>query len=63
METFGVPSGAGAEGGLTHRRRRLGPKPPVTYTGNLQLDVPSPNNPDVAWLQERTSAPNPWRQP
>jgi prepilin-type N-terminal cleavage/methylation domain-containing protein/prepilin-type processing-associated H-X9-DG protein len=31
-------------------------KPPVRYNNLLQLNVRSPNNPDVAWLQERTSA-------
>jgi prepilin-type N-terminal cleavage/methylation domain-containing protein/prepilin-type processing-associated H-X9-DG protein len=30
--------------------------PPVRYNNQLQLNVPSPNNPDVAWMQERTSA-------
>jgi len=30
--------------------------PPVLYNNNLPLNVPSPNNPDVAWLQLRTSA-------
>jgi prepilin-type processing-associated H-X9-DG protein len=42
-----------------HRWKDPRTKPPVTYTGQLALDVPSPNNPDVAWIQERTSAPNP----
>jgi prepilin-type N-terminal cleavage/methylation domain-containing protein/prepilin-type processing-associated H-X9-DG protein len=31
-------------------------KPPVRYNNQLQLNVASPNNPDVAWLQERTSS-------
>jgi prepilin-type processing-associated H-X9-DG protein len=30
--------------------------PPVRYNNQLPLNVPSPNNPDVAWMQERTSA-------
>jgi prepilin-type N-terminal cleavage/methylation domain-containing protein/prepilin-type processing-associated H-X9-DG protein len=42
-----------------HKWRDPRTMPPITYTGNLPLDVPSPNNPDVAWLQARTSAPNP----
>ena len=31
-------------------------KPPIRYNNNLQLNVSSPNNQDVAWLQERTSS-------
>ncbi len=30
-------------------------KPPVTYTGNIASRA-SPNNPDIAWMQLRTSA-------
>lgn len=30
-------------------------KPPVTYTGVID-GRPSPNNPDIAWMQERTSS-------
>lgn len=30
-------------------------KPPVTYTGNIKNHA-SPNNPDIAWMQERTSS-------
>ncbi len=30
--------------------------PPVQYNNDLRLNVPSPNNPDVAWIQMRTSA-------
>ena len=30
-------------------------KPPVTYTGSIN-GRPSPNNPDIAWMQFRTSA-------
>ena len=30
--------------------------PPVRYNNDLRLNVESPNNPDVAWLQLRTSA-------
>ena len=32
--------------------------PPTTYTGLLSLNVPSPNNQDVTWLQQHTSALN-----
>ena len=31
-------------------------KPPVTYTGTISGDRMSPNNPDIAWMQQRTSA-------
>ena len=31
-------------------------KPPVRYNNLLPLDVPSPNNPDVEWMQVRTSS-------
>lgn len=31
--------------------------PPVTYTGTMPLNVASANNPDVVWMQARTSAP------
>ena len=31
---------------------------PVTYTGSIS-SRPSPNNPDIAWMQERTSAKSP----
>src|SRR5262249_45453801 len=30
--------------------------PPATYTGDIKHNVGSANNPDVAWLQARTSA-------
>ena len=30
-------------------------KPPITYTGVIN-GRPSPNNPDIAWMQQRTSA-------
>lgn len=30
-------------------------KPPAKYTGNLNVRA-SPNNPDIAWMQERTSS-------
>jgi prepilin-type N-terminal cleavage/methylation domain-containing protein/prepilin-type processing-associated H-X9-DG protein len=33
-------------------------KPPVRYDGNLTLNVPSPNNPDMIWLADRTSSRN-----
>ncbi|MBK9137481.1 MAG: type II secretion system protein [Verrucomicrobia bacterium] len=37
-------------------------KPPVTYgRKTLSLNVPSPNNPDVLWMQERSSAKLPGR--
>ncbi len=32
--------------------------PPVHYNNALQLNVPSPNNPDVVWLADRTSSRN-----
>ncbi|HLH52669.1 MAG TPA: prepilin-type N-terminal cleavage/methylation domain-containing protein [Verrucomicrobiae bacterium] len=32
--------------------------PPLKDNFNLQLNIPSPNNQDVAWLQERTTGPN-----
>lgn len=41
-----------------HRWKDPRTRPPITYTGKLTLNVPSPDNPDVAWIQERTSAPN-----
>lgn len=31
-------------------------KPPVRYNNNLTLNVSSPNNPDVRWMQERASS-------
>jgi prepilin-type processing-associated H-X9-DG protein len=31
-------------------------KPPVKYNNQLQLNVASPNNQDVAWLSDRTSS-------
>jgi prepilin-type processing-associated H-X9-DG protein len=30
--------------------------PPLKPGAPINLDVPSPNNPDVAWLQERSSS-------
>ncbi|MFM8357427.1 MAG: hypothetical protein ACKOET_02605, partial [Verrucomicrobiota bacterium] len=33
-------------------------RPPIRYNNNLQLNVSSPNNKDILWLAERTSAPN-----
>lgn len=33
--------------------------PPLRSRHNLELDVPSPDNPDVAWLQERSSSVRP----
>ncbi len=39
-----------------HKWRDQRTMPPVLYNNNLPLNVPSPNNPDVAWLQLRTSA-------
>lgn len=32
-------------------------KPKPTYTGNLQLGIPSPNNVDMIWLTQHTSVP------
>ena len=32
--------------------------PPVKYDNQLRLNVPSPNNPDVIWLAERTTVRN-----
>ncbi|MCB1126724.1 MAG: DUF1559 domain-containing protein [Verrucomicrobiae bacterium] len=31
-------------------------QPPIEYTGQLQLNVVSPGNPDVIWLSERTTS-------
>jgi prepilin-type N-terminal cleavage/methylation domain-containing protein/prepilin-type processing-associated H-X9-DG protein len=39
-----------------HKWKDLRTMPPVHYDNNLKLNVPSPENPDVAWLQIRTSA-------
>ena len=33
-------------------------KPPVKYNSDLQLNVASPNNPDMIWLSDRTSSRN-----
>ena len=33
--------------------------PPLRSRHNLELDVPSPDNPDVAWLQEHSSSARP----
>ena len=41
-----------------HRWKDARSMPPITYTGKMPLNVESPNNADVAWLQARTSAPN-----
>ena len=32
--------------------------PPFKDNFNLQLNIPSPNNQDIAWLQDRTTGPN-----
>ncbi len=40
----------------THRWLDARTRPPVRYSNALQLNVRSPNNPDVLWLPERTSA-------
>jgi prepilin-type N-terminal cleavage/methylation domain-containing protein/prepilin-type processing-associated H-X9-DG protein len=32
-------------------------RPPATYTGTISGGRASPNNPDIAWMQQRTSAP------
>lgn len=37
-----------------HRWTDTRTSPPPTYATRLWVDVPSPNNKDVAWLQERT---------
>jgi prepilin-type N-terminal cleavage/methylation domain-containing protein/prepilin-type processing-associated H-X9-DG protein len=39
-----------------HKWRDPRTKPPVRYNNDLPLNVESPNNPDLAWLQLRTSA-------
>ncbi len=39
-----------------HKWKDSRTKPPVKYDNSLPLNVPSANNPDVAWLQLRTSA-------
>jgi prepilin-type N-terminal cleavage/methylation domain-containing protein len=39
-----------------HKWRDPRTMPPVRYNNDLPLNVESPNNPDVAWLQLRTSA-------
>jgi prepilin-type N-terminal cleavage/methylation domain-containing protein/prepilin-type processing-associated H-X9-DG protein len=33
-------------------------RPPVRFNNNLQLNVASPNNPDMLWLADRTTRPN-----
>jgi prepilin-type N-terminal cleavage/methylation domain-containing protein/prepilin-type processing-associated H-X9-DG protein len=33
-------------------------RPPVRYNNQLALNVPSPNNPDMIWLSDRTSSRN-----
>ena len=40
-----------------HRWKDARTMPPVMYNNYLQLNIESPNNPDVTWIQERTSAP------
>lgn len=44
--------------GHSEIHRWLDPRtmPPVTYTGNINLNFSSPGNPDVRWMQEHTSA-------
>ncbi len=39
-----------------HKWRDRRTMPAVTYTSQFHLNVPSPNNPDVAWLQDHTAA-------
>jgi len=39
-----------------HKWKDARTMPPVTYSGTLKHNVPSPGNPDLAWLQARTSA-------
>jgi hypothetical protein len=38
-----------------HRWRDGRTTPPLRDGTNLQLDIPSPNNQDIAWLQERST--------
>lgn len=46
-----------AEGHVqTHRWQDRRTTPPVTYTGDLQFNVSTPDNPDMAWLAEHTSS-------
>ena len=40
-----------------HRWKDQRTMPPVHYANDLQLNIASPDNPDVAWMQIRTSAP------
>jgi prepilin-type N-terminal cleavage/methylation domain-containing protein len=41
-----------------HRWRDGRTIPPLKDNFNLQLNIPSPNNQDIAWLQERSTGPN-----
>jgi prepilin-type N-terminal cleavage/methylation domain-containing protein/prepilin-type processing-associated H-X9-DG protein len=40
-----------------HKWKDIRTQPKATYTYTMTLNVATPNNVDVAWLQERTSAP------
>ena len=41
-----------------HKYRDARTKPRVVWDGGriVEFNIPSPNNPDIAWLQERTAA-------
>ena len=41
-----------------HRWRDGRTTPPIAYTGSMQLNVASPNNPDAWWMIERTTDKN-----
>ncbi len=41
-----------------HRWRDGRTTPPLKDNFNLQLNIPSPDNQDIAWLQERSTGPN-----
>ena len=38
-----------------HRWQDARTKPPITYTGQMKLNVASPNNPDAWWMIQRTT--------
>ena len=38
-----------------HRWQYARTKPPITYTGQMKLNVASPNNPDAWWMIQRTT--------
>ena len=41
-----------------HKWRDPRTMPPIEYTGEMSLNVPSPNNPDAWWMIERTTDKN-----